>query len=423
MADQSTIDQVLDFVKNNDVKFIRLAFCDIFGRQKNISVQPGELREAFTTGINFDAFLIPGYDDPVYQDLFLLPDPSTLSVLPWRPQEGRVIRFYCDVVLADGTPFPYDSRQFLRDTIAECHKENFSVRVGLKSEFYLFRNDENGNPINIPWDNGGYFDIAPADRGENIRRDICLTLEEMGIKPESSHHESGPGQNEIDFASADAQSTADNFITYKNVVSAIASRNGVRASFEPRPLPGESGNGLHMKIALYRKSENLFDTEPDTVEHFMAGILNRIREITAFLNSSIDSYDRLGAKEAPKFITWSRQNRSRLMRIASVRGRDRYFILRSPDSGINPYLAQAMVIRAGLEGVRGKEKLPVPRDIPSRRIPQEELKKYHYISLPESLKDAIQYARASKFLHQEEKTAAITERYLDVLEATELDQN
>ena len=168
-----SIDEILNFMEENDVKFIRLAFCDIFGNQKNISIMPQELERAFTIGINFDSFLILGYDDPVYQDLYLLPDPSTLNILPWRPQQGRVARFYCDVLLADGTPYPYDARKFLRDTMVECSRMGFSCRMGLKSEFYLFKTDEEGRPTDVPWDEGGYFDISPLDKGENIRRDIC----------------------------------------------------------------------------------------------------------------------------------------------------------------------------------------------------------------------------------------------------------
>lgn len=179
MADD-TMEEVMEFVEENDVKFIRLAFCDIFGNQKNISIMPEELRTAFTTGINFDSFLILGYDDPVYQDLYLKPVPDTLNVLPWRPQQGRVIRFYCDVVLPDGSPYPYDSRKFLKDTLQECADMGFSCRMGLRSEFYLFKTDDEGRPTDIPWDEGGYLDIAPKDRGENIRREICLILGRNG---------------------------------------------------------------------------------------------------------------------------------------------------------------------------------------------------------------------------------------------------
>lgn len=409
---QRTIDEILNFVEENDVKFIRLAFCDIFGNQKNISIMPQELERAFTIGINFDSFLILGYDDPIYQDLYLLPDPSTLNILPWRPQQGRVARFYCNVLLADGRPFPYDARKFLQDTMVECSRMGFSCRVGLKSEFYLFKTDEEGRPTDIPWDEGGYFDISPLDKGENIRREICLCLEEMGIQPESSHHEHGPGQNEIDFKASDALSAADHFITYKNVVGAISERNGVYASFAPKPIPGKSGNGLHMKISLYKGGVNLDETDPEITARFMAGVFHRMRDITLFLNPQRDSYVRFGENEAPKYITWSAQNRSRLMRVPVVRGKREGFILRSPDSGINPYVAFAMVIRAGLEGVRGKEELPPPVDTSMRTMTKEQ--RSGYDKLPESIEEALDCAASSTFL-KDGSCAGIAERFIHVL--------
>lgn len=412
MADR-TIDEILNFVEENDVKFIRLAFCDIFGNQKNISIMPCELEKAFTTGINFDSFLVLGYDDPVYQDLFLLPDPSTLNILPWRPQQGRVVRFYCDVVLADGTPYPYDARKFLRDALAECSEMGFACRMGLKSEFYLFKTDEEGRPTQEPWDEGGYFDISPLDRGENIRREICLCLEEMGIQPESSHHENGPGQNEIDFRASDAMSTADNFITYKNVVSAISERNGVYASFAPKPIRGKSGNGLHMKVSLFRKGVNLEEVDPQMSKSFMAGVFNRMRDITLFLNPQVESYERFGENEAPKYITWSAQNRSRLMRVPVVHGKTAGFILRSPDSGINPYVAFGMVVRAGLEGVKNKETLPPPVDVSMRTLSKEE--RDGYDKLPASLQEAVSCARESAFL-KESPCRKVAGRFMEVIE-------
>lgn len=412
MADD-TMEEVMEFVEENDVKFIRLAFCNIFGNQKNISIMPEELRTAFTTGINFDSFLILGYDDPVYQDLYLKPVPDTLNVLPWRPQQGRVIRFYCDVVLPDGSPYPYDSRKFLKDTLQECADMGFSCRMGLRSEFYLFKTDDEGRPTDIPWDEGGYLDIAPKDRGENIRREICLTLEEMGIQPESSHHESGPGQNEIDFRSSDALGTADNYITYKNVVSAISNRNGVFASFDPKPLKGKSGNGLHMKISTWKNGVNMDEIDPEFTEHFMAGVFHRMRDITLFLNTQKQSYERFGENEAPKYITWSAQNRSRLLRVPIVQGKRTCFVLRSPDSGINPYLAFAIVIQAGLAGVRGKEILPSPVDKSSRLVKDEE--KASYDKLPLSLTEAVECAKKSAFL-QNSPCKDIANRFIEVIE-------
>lgn len=408
-----TAEEVMEFVQDNDVKFIRLAFCDIFGTQKNISIMPQELKEAFTIGFPFDSFLICGYDDPVYQDLLLKPDPSTLNVLPWRPQQGRVVRLFCDVILPDGSPFPYDARKFLKDTLAECQDMGFTCRMGLKSEFYLFRTDEEGNPTDIPWDEGGYSDIAPLDRGENIRREICLCLEEMGIQPKSSHHKAGPGQNEIDFKASDALHAADHFITYKHVVGAIASRNGVYASFAPKPLKGQSGNGLHIKISTWKGGVNLDEIDPVFTSRFMAGVFHRMRDITLFLNTQAQSYERFGENEAPKYITWSAQNRSRLLRVPVVQGKRTCFVLRSPDSGINPYLAFAMLIQAGLAGVRNKEELPPPMDKSSRLMKEEE--KSGCNKLPLSLEEAVECAKNSTFL-QDGVCRDIANRFIEVIE-------
>ncbi|SDH29814.1 L-glutamine synthetase [Pseudobutyrivibrio sp. 49] len=394
---QFTVEDVIEFVEENDVKFIRLAFCDLYGIQKNISIMPGELRSAFEKGINFDSFLINGYENIENQDLFLKPDSDTLHILPWRPQSGRVVRLYCDIVLADGTPFAYDYRHFLKETLKECEAEGFNTRMGLKSEFYLFKTDEEDNPTNIPFDNGSYFDVAPNDKGENIRREICLTLEEIGIKPQSSHHERGPGQNEIDFMPDDVLTTADNFVTYKNVVENIAARNGVYASFDPMPLEDKPGNGLHIKMANYKKGENLQITDKAFSESFIAGILNRMRDITLFLNCRKDSYNRFGITEAPKYITWSSQNNSRLLRVPEINGHSEHFILRSPDSCINPYLASAIVIQAGLAGVRNKEQLPPPLDINSRLLTED--RTANLATLPLTIDDAIKCASKSEFIN------------------------
>ena len=412
-----TEQEALEYVEENDVRFVRLAFSDMLGNLKNISIQPDVLAQAFDSGIAFDAFRILGYDDPDYRDLYLVPDSSTLSVLPWRPQTGRVIRFYCNVVTSDGSPYPYDSRKFLADTIKECKKEGFTARLGLRSEFYLFKNDEEGIPTAEPMDQGTYFDVAPLDRGENIRREICLSLSDMDVPPISSHHEAGPGQNEIEFREAGALQSADHFMTSNNVVTTIAARNGITASFDPKPLEGLPGNGFHVKIGLYREAQNLFDTEPDKVFSFMAGIFNRIDDITVFLNPRKESYLRFGENEAPKYVTWSRQNESRLFRVPLVHGKYTSIILRSPDSMLNPYIAFAMLLQAGLLGIRNGEKLPEPLEKQGYLITDEERKKY--LKLPLSLAEAIDDARESKFLNEGNRRL-ITERFLETLKENEL---
>lgn len=270
--------EVMEFVKENDVKFIRLAFCDIFGVQKNIAIMPSELQRAFQEGFPFDATAVPGLES-ADDDLLLVPDPSTFSILPWRPDTGRVIRLSCNLFNRDMTPFELDSRYLLKQATAAARKAGVTCNMGVNCEFYLFRTDENGNPTETPLDNAGYFDIAPEDKGENIRREICLSLESMGICPESSHHEEGPGQNEIDFKYSDPLSSADNVTAFKVAVTTLAARNGLYASFAPKPIPDKNGNGFHINI-----SPDMFQPEEGYFEHFMAGIMNRINEITLFLN-------------------------------------------------------------------------------------------------------------------------------------------
>ncbi len=407
------LEEAMDFIEENDVKFIRLAFCDYYGNHKNVSIMPDEFLKAVSMGEPFDSFRIYGFDDQEHQDLFLKPDLSTLCILPWRPQEGRVVRFYCDIVDSEGVPYSHDPRKILQDAISECRSMGFKPNIGLNSEFYLFRTDEEGNPTNIPWDRGGYFDIAPLDRGENIRREICLTMEEMGIQPCTSHHETGPGQNEIDFAEDSALHTADNFITYKNVVGAVSARNGIYASFAPKPIPEESGNGLHVKVSLLKDGENLWKADEEMANAFTAGVLNRMRDITLFLNTERESYERFGQNEAPKYITWSVRNRSRLLRMQMSEGMRNGFILRSPDSGINPYIAFSMILKAGLAGIKNHEILPDPLEKSSRYISEEE--RSSYTKLPLSLDEAIDCAKNSTFIAEDEGLKGLADRFIHLL--------
>lgn len=396
-----TISEILQFIEENDVKFIRLAFCDIFGVQKNISIMPDELSRAFETGISFDASAINGFMNVEESDLFLIPDPSTLSILPWRPSHGRVVRFFCDIKHPDGSIFEGDSRNILKKAVKKLENENLSCKIGTECEFYLFKMDEDGNPTLVTQDNAGYFDIAPLDKGENVRREICLTLEEMGISPESSHHEQGPGQNEIDFKYSDALNTADNMITFKTVVKAIAARNGLFASFMPKPFYSNCGNGLHINLSLFKNNFNIFKTETGIhskeSESFIAGILYRISEITAFLNPLTNSYARFGEFEAPKYITWSHQNRSQLIRIPAAKGEYSRMELRSADSSCNPYISFALLIYAGLEGIQQKRKLPKALDINLYHADEIILK--NITPLPPNLKEALNLMKNSTFIN------------------------
>lgn len=358
-------EEILEYVKENDVKFIRLAFCDIFGVQKNIAIQPSELPRAFSQGISFDASAISGFMNVEESDLFLLPDPSTLCVLPWRPDHGRVVRLFCHIRYPDGRPFEGDCRRLLRDTAERAARRGYLCRLGAECEFYLFQRDEGGAPTSQPLDQAGYFDIYPLDRGENLRRDVCLALEQMGFAPQASHHEQGPGQNEVIFQHSTAVRAADNVVTFKAAVRSIAAQHGLHASFMPKPLPGAPGSGMHINMSLYdRQDANLFLNKGDGLlpqaKQFIAGILHHAAGLCAFLNPTVNSYSRLGSFEAPSYLTWSPQNRSQLVRIPAAEGDFSRMELRSPDAACNPYLGFALLIEAGMEGIEQGLALPEP---------------------------------------------------------------
>lgn len=385
-----SLEEVKTFVQEEDVKFIRLAFCNKNGVQKNIAIMPDELDRAFSHGISFDASAINGFGDEVKSDLFLHPDPSTLAILPWRPQSGRVIRMFCDISYPDGIPFEKDSRYILKKSIKAAKEMGIDCYFGAEFEFYLFHTDEKGNPTDTPFDKAGYMDIAPLDKGENVRREICFTLLDMGIKPESSHHEEGPGQNEIDFRYSDALTAADNATTFKSVVEAIAMGNGLYADFSPKPLKDKSGNGMHINMSIRSDDNN------DYWESFMAGVLEHVEEMTAFLNPCKDSYLRLGEKKAPKYITWSPENRSQLIRIPAAHGEYRRIELRSPDPMTNPYIAYTLLINAGLDGIRRNLKPGIPENInlfTAEKTVTDKLK-----ALPYSLDQAVSIAKCSSWL-------------------------
>ncbi len=393
--------EITQFVADNDVKFIRLAFCDIFGTQKNISIMPRELSRAFEKGISFDASSVRGFMNIEASDLLLFPDPRTLSILPWRPSQGRVVRFFCDIRYPDGRPFEGDGRHMLRQAHDDIKKLGYSVKIGTECEFYLLQNDENGLPTKRPHDSASYMDIAPLDKGENVRRQICLTLEEMNLRPEASHHETGPGQNEIDFAYATALNAADNLITFRSVVKTIAASNGLYASFMPKPFRDQAGNGLHINLSLYRHGENMFtgnSSENDLVSSsFMMGIMNRVYDMTAFLNPLVNSYERFGECEAPRYITWSHQNRSQLIRIPAAHGDQSRMELRSSDPCANPYLAFTLLIRAGIEGIQRELRLCDPCNLNLYDVPQSAVREYD--CLPSNLNEAIRAASDSEFIH------------------------
>lgn len=339
-----TPQEVMQYIEEEDVKFIRLAFCDVYGHPKNISIMPHELERAFKYGIAIDGSAIAGFGDEVHSDLFLHPDPATITVLPWRPEHGRVVRMFCSITHLDGTTFAHDTRAILKQAIEDAAKLGYTFSFGSELEFYLFKLDEDGEPTNIPYDRASYMDVAPEDKCENVRREICLALERMGIMPESSHHEEGPGQNEVDFRYSDALSAADNAVTFRTVVKTIAARNGLYADFSPKPLQENPGSGFHINISVKGGDEFV-------MRRTMGGILKHIADMTLFLNPTDRSYQRLGANKAPKYISWSSDNRSQLIRVPAADGEYRRFELRGPDCTANPYLAFALLIWAGLDGI------------------------------------------------------------------------
>lgn len=387
-----TKDEVVQFVMEEDVKFIRLAFCDVFGRQKNISIMPTELKRAFDFGIAIDASAVDGFGGEVYSDLLLHPDPDTLSILPWRPEHGRVVRMFCSVSYPDGKIFQNDTRSILIKAIADAKEMGCEFYFGAEMEFYLFKLDDEGDPTKIPYDKAGYMDASGADKGENVRREICLTLEQMGIFPESSHHEEGPGQNEIDFRYSDALSAADNTVAFAGVVNAVASRNGLHASFSPKPLENYPGNGLHINMSVKTK------TGENKMIPMIAGVLSHAAEMTAFLNPQEESYERLGSDKAPKYVSWSSENRSQLVRIPAAYGEYKRAELRSPDPSANPYIAFALLIYAGLDGIKNDIELPRPANINFYKSDKEIIEQYE--RLPKSLTEANEKALSSKFISE-----------------------
>lgn len=394
MSLEKKIMDAMEFIEENDVKFIRLQFCDLFGQNRNIAITPMQIQRALATGIPFDASLVVGFSESNHSDLVLCPDISTIQILPWRPQQGKVARIICDIRYPNGEMFEADSRLILKETLAHAAAEGFQFNTSAECEFYLFRQDENGDPTIMPTDQAGYFDLAPYDRGENTRREICLTLEDMGFEIESSRHEAGRGQHEIDFKHDDALSSADNIMTFKTVVKTIGQRNGVHASFLPKPLVDEPGSGMHIHVSLIKDGTDIFESRNNTLTeeagYFIAGVLAHIKGITAFANPLVNSYKRLtGGKEAPRHITWGFGNHSSLIRIPPLIDSYFRFELRSPDPTCNPYLTFALILEAGLEGIEKKLPLMDESDLDEDEILKDSQKYKNIEELPITLIEAI----------------------------------
>jgi glutamine synthetase len=401
-----TKEDVIRLVKEQDVKFIRLQFTDIFGTLKNLAITADQLEKALDNKCMFDGSSIEGFVRIEESDMYLRPDTNTFVVFPWRPQNGKVARLICDVYNPDGTPFEGDPRYVLRKTIEKASKMGYDTyNVGPECEFFLFLTDSEGNPTTITHDNAGYFDLGPVDLGENARRDMCLALEEMGFEIEASHHEVAPGQHEIDFKYNDALTAADAILTFKLVVKTIAQRHGLHATFMPKPVFGISGSGMHVNTSLYKNGKNIFFDEKDSLQlsqeayWFIGGLMKNMRSIAALTNPLVNSYKRLvPGYEAPVYVAWSARNRSPLIRIPAARGTATRLELRCPDPSCNPYLALAAILAAGLDGIENKIQPPAPSNKNLFEMTTEERRAEGIGELPGSLDEAIAEMSKSDFV-------------------------
>ncbi|SFU76730.1 type I glutamate--ammonia ligase [Alicyclobacillus macrosporangiidus] len=403
-----TRDQILQIAKDENVRYIRLQFTDLFGVVKNVEIPVDQLSKALDNKIMFDGSSIEGFVRIEESDMYLIPDLSTWLIFPWDSGQGRVARLICDIHLPDGQPFPGDPRGVLKRVLGEAKAMGFdSFNVGSEPEFFLFKMDENGRPTQEVNDEGGYFDWAPLDLGENCRREIVLTLEAMGFEIEASHHEVAPGQHEIDFKYADAVEAADNIATFRLVVKTVARQYGLHATFMPKPVYGINGSGMHCHLSLFRNGQNAFYDERDelglstTCRHFLAGILAHARGFTAICNPLVNSYKRLvPGYEAPSYVAWSAKNRSPLVRIPAARGASTRIEVRSPDPSGNPYLTIAVMLAAGLDGIRNQLSLPPAVNRNIYVMTEREKQEAGIWSLPENLGQALEELSRDEVLVQ-----------------------
>ena len=391
-----TKEDVLKEAYEKGVKFIRLQFTDIFGILKNVAITIEQLEKALDGELMFDGSSIEGFARIEESDMYLHPDPNTFVVFPWRPTDGAVARLICDVYNPEGTPFEGCPRSTLRGVIAEAEEMGYILNVGPELEFFLFQTDSEGRPTTITQDKAGYFDLTPVDLGENARRDMVIALEQMGFEIEASHHEVAPGQHEIDFKYSDALDIADKIATFRFVVRTIAQRHGLHATFMPKPISGIAGSGMHTNQSLYKTGRNAFyDPEgnlelSDVAFHYIAGLLKHSRSFTAITNPTINSYKRLvPGYEAPCYIAWSGRNRSPLIRIPAKRGSSTRVELRSPDPSCNPYLALAVQLKAGLDGIKNRLNPPSPVDLNIYEMSSKERNSRGIQSLPGNLLEAL----------------------------------
>ena len=392
-----TKEDIIRIVEEEEIEFIRMQFVDIFGQLKNVAITANQIEKAVNNQIMFDGSSIEGFTRVDESDQYLYPDHNSFAIFPWRPSQGKVARLICDVYNTDGTPFVGDPRGVLRRVIQRARDMGFDTfNIGPELEFFLFETDEEGRATTKTGDEAGYFDLGPLDHGESTRREICMMLEEMGFEIEASHHEGAAGQHEIDFKYDEALDGADKIMTFKLAVKSIAQKNGLHATFMPKPIFGAAGSGMHINMSLFKDGKNTFYDPADprglsqTAYAFIAGLLQHVKGFTALTNPLVNSYKRLvPGYEAPCYKAWSASNRSALIRIPASRGSATRVELRSPDPACNPYLAVAACLAAGLDGIA--QGLTPPPEIPGNiyAMDQETRKAFGIEALPRNLEEAL----------------------------------
>lgn len=404
MKNYSKLD-IMRLVEDEDVEFIRLQFTDILGNLKNIAITSSQLERALDNKCMFDGSSIEGFVGIEDSDMFLYPDLSTLEIFPWRPQQGKVARMLCDIYRPNGMPFEGDSRYVLKRAIQKAADMGYTFDVGPECEFFLFNTDENTLPTTNTHEQAGYFDVGPLDYGENARRDMVLTLEDMGFIIEASHHESAPAQHEIDLNYEEALAAADDIITFKLAVKTIARRHGLHATFMPKPKYGVNGSGMHINMSLNRNGVNIFHDRKDAnglsreAYYFIGGLMKHIKGMAAITNPLVNSYKRLvPGYEAPVYIAWSATNRSPLIRIPASGGENTRIELRSPDPSANPYLTLAVCLMAGLDGIENKIEPPASVDCNIFQMTEEERNKLNIDRLPGTLIEAVEELEKDDFI-------------------------
>lgn len=400
-----TKQDVLRLVQEEDVEFIRLQFTDMFGTLKNVAITSSQLERALDNQCMFDGSSIEGFVRIEESDMYLYPDLDTLAIFPWRPQQGKVARLICDIHRPNGEAFEGDPRHLLKNVVKEAAKMGYTFDVGPECEFFLYHSDDNGQPTTITHEKAGYFDLGPVDLGENARRDMVLTLEDMGFEIEASHHEVAPAQHEIDLHYDEALATADNIMTFKLAVKTIAKRHGLHASFMPKPKEGINGSGLHINISLSKDGKNLFSDPEDAMGlskeayYFIGGLMKHIKGMASITNPLVNSYKRLvPGFEAPAFIAWSTTNRSSLIRIPAERGEHTRIELRSPDPSANPYLVLAVCLAAGLDGIKNQILPPAAVKENIFELTAQKRQEKGIESLPNNLLEAVQELEKDSFI-------------------------